>query len=433
MCGSFSDIGTLAMTLHVKGFKLYREIAQESKSASSKAPKQCCHREHAKVINGLKIIQTHLSLDLDQDGEMEFIERNLMKRWITGMLRSPTSDSLCFCDQAANRASRASLLSPLGLVPSELPKNRMSVAHARPAPQRRDFVCPAGDPLGGTLLTSHSDFVDTTNKFNGTFVAGSGYCPRKLEEQLQQHQLDPIALNSISFNAIKSGAVFHSVVRPYTIVFPYTIILPLAIIRPFTIISPHTIILPLAIIPPHTIDNVTVCGKKSVRAYRPAVDPFRIRGIIIDHRNIRSHAKMTSGTIAGIALGALLAVTIIMLLTFLVRKRRHRGRAQDALTTESHPYLNPLYEALSSSQALTCSDASSASADTPITTEARRHNSPTALNGAVPQPSAPYHEEENSCLRRQNEDLQVRVQTLEMQLQSPWAGDCSEEPPGYLE
>jgi hypothetical protein len=25
-------------------------------------------------------------LDLDQDGEMEFIERNLMKRWITGML-----------------------------------------------------------------------------------------------------------------------------------------------------------------------------------------------------------------------------------------------------------------------------------------------------------------------------------------------------------
>jgi hypothetical protein len=140
---------------------------------------------------------------------------------------------------------------------------------------------------------------------------------------------------------------------------------------------------------------------------------------------------MTSGTIAGIALGALL-VTIIMLLAFLVRKRRHRGRAHDTPTPESHPYLNPFYEALSSSQALTCSNAICAGPGTPITTEARLHNALAVLNGAVPQPSAPYHEE-NSSLRRQNEDLQVRVQTLEMQLQSPWAGDCSEEPPGYLE
>ncbi|KAF8200551.1 hypothetical protein K438DRAFT_1758759 [Mycena galopus ATCC 62051] len=249
----------------------------------------------------------------------------------------------------------------------------------------------------------------------------------RYKHELDPDELDPVTLNSIAFNAIKSGGVFHAVVCPHTIIRtlaiirPLTITLTLAIIRHLRITLPHTIIHLLAINLPHAIHNGTVGGTKS--------DPFSIRGVVLDHRNIGSHAKkqMTSGTIAGIVLGVFFIVTI-MLLTFLLRKRRHQGRARDRPKPEGYPYPNPVYETPSSSQALTSRDALSASPSTEARPQA------TALKGAVSQPSAPYHEEENSSLRQTNEDLQARVRTLEMQLQSPWTGDSSsEEPPGYLE
>ncbi|KAJ6525398.1 hypothetical protein B0H19DRAFT_1084946 [Mycena capillaripes] len=280
----------------------------------------------------------------------------------------------------------------------------MSVAHARRAPQPRDFVCPARDPLGGTLLTSHSGFVDTTNKFvckyqggnpqnitlpcyysptNGTFVAGSGYCPPQLEGTPP-----PPTGTSQEPSSFQSFAPSQS----------------FAPTQSFSLSQSFA---------PTQSTTPQSAAQKLIPSESAALSSTTDTSVPMQRK------QMTSGTIAGIVLGLLLTVTIMMLVTFLVRKRRHRGRAQATLKPEGHPYLNPFYETLSSSQVVTSSDALSAGLGTPVTTEARRHDAPAALKGAVPQPSAPYHEEENPSTRQQNDDLHARVRTLEMQLQSP--------------
>ncbi|KAF8147230.1 hypothetical protein K438DRAFT_1780190 [Mycena galopus ATCC 62051] len=323
--------------------------------------------------------------------------------------RSPTSDSIRFCDQALSRASGTTLLSLVALVPSSLPKN-MSVAHARPALQRRDFICPAADPLGGTLSQGGNSLNTTVPCYysptmmytcdkwfifqNGTFVAGSGFCPPKLAGKPptvhSHHQLDPVTLNSISFNAIHNVTVGGT---KYVHIFLYAMVSESIIHISFSRISSASLVLS------STTETSVPMPRK----------------------------QMTSGTIAGIVLGVFFIITI-MLPTFLLRKRRNQGQARDRPKPEAYPYLYPMYETPSSSKALTSPDALSASPST----EARRQAN--ALKGDVAQPSAPYHEEENSSLQRTNEDLQARVRTLEMQLQSPWTGDFSSEgPPGYLE
>ncbi|KAJ6554150.1 hypothetical protein B0H19DRAFT_1071582 [Mycena capillaripes] len=299
-----------------------------------------------------------------------------------------------------NRASRApcaSLLSPLAVVPSSLPNNRMSVAHVRPAPQRRDF--------------------------NGTFVAGSGYCP----SQLEGTPPTGISISSIQSPSIPSPSS-QSSQEPSSIqsFAPTQAFSPSQSFAPSQLFAPSQSFAPTQSFVPTQSTTPQSAAQNLIPPESTALSSTTETPVPMPRK------QMASGTIAGIVLGILLTVTIMMLVTFLVRKHRHRGRTQDTLKPEGHPYLNPFCEALSSSQVVTCSDVLSAGLDTPVTTEARRHEAPAARKDAVPQPSAPYHEE-NSSMRRQNDDLQARVRTLEMQLQSPWAGDFLEEPPGYLE